>query len=660
MERGLSQTTSLNICGIEARYTPSGKAGARLEFFHAAADEQDPAARSGDIVGRYTGGRPAPSMEFSKSVQAWLKSCYGHAKCSRTFSGSQQINSYNSPLPTRCVHICRPETNGPLQFTLRDTSGETGRYITLSHRWNDETSTSSTTRDNVSQRLQGEGLGELPLLFTDAFTLAFQLGIPYVWIDSLCIVQSDMDEWKTESCRMADYYQRSVFTVACPGAGIDTGLFDKAAPIESSRLPLIRLPYRDRSGQQQGHFYLFQSEKAMRTRYRKDVTDSDLLTRGWVFQEWILSRRIVCYTRSGLFFLCQQDYPRNQLGEGVTSQGPAIQGISNFDFSLKFTVPGLYDQEEPGDNQKAWEEVIEAYSGLRLTKAAQDRLVALSGIVDEFRHVLDKSNHGPGDLPGHETVAKSVYITGLWLHHVNDRGLLWEQVSKGVHERIKRFPTWSWASLYAQVRWVESRPPPPRHFSNTHPDPVTTNIDMATPLNQTWAEVSSPSSTAMANPTDHAAPNEQLMVLCLHAKLQPVILGQFFSSIEEKQIVSDLAWRRPRVGMDNWRMVASPLDPDHIAGWASIEHPEMQIDENNPVDSHEAVYALHVSTVWHVPGGFPLGYMQGIHHVYNVLFVRRAQNTRDGYYERVGVGRLFGREVDQGLKHAAAADIFLI
>ncbi|KAK0716019.1 hypothetical protein B0H67DRAFT_487753, partial [Lasiosphaeris hirsuta] len=67
----------------------------------------------------------------------------------------------------------------------RDTSGETGRYMTVSHRWNDDTNKSSTTRGNLSRRLQREGLSTLPLLFTDAFTLASQLDIPYAWIDSL-------------------------------------------------------------------------------------------------------------------------------------------------------------------------------------------------------------------------------------------------------------------------------------------------------------------------------------------------------------------------------------------------------------------------------------------------------------------------------------------
>ncbi|KAK3353974.1 hypothetical protein B0T25DRAFT_223712 [Lasiosphaeria hispida] len=257
----------------------------------------------------------------------------------------------------------------------------------------------------------------------------------------------------------------------------------------------------------------------------------------------------------------------------------------------------------------------------------------------------------------------SAYIAGLWLHRIKDRGLLWEQFNKGVHQRITTLPTWSWASIHAQVRWMDHRP-----SDQSPPDAVTTHIGKATVLKQTWAEINlinNQPSSAITTPTGHSTPDAQVMVLCLHAKIQHVILGQFFSSEEDKQLVGDLAWRRPMVGMDSWRTVASPLDPKHIAGWASIEHPDMQIDKIDPnrdpgTPHGEIVCALYVSTVPGVPGGIPLGYLSTAHHVYNVLFVRRARNTRDGYYERVGVGRLFGREMDQGLKQATAKEVYLI
>ncbi|KAK0724182.1 hypothetical protein B0H67DRAFT_640749 [Lasiosphaeris hirsuta] len=61
-------------------------------------------------------------------------------------------------------------------------------------------------------------------------------------------------------------------------------------------------------------------------------------------------------------------------------------------------------------------------------------------------------------------------------------------------------------------------------------------------------------------------PRKRFPILCLHAKLQPVILGEYFHSEQDKQISQFLASRVDDSGVENWRMVASPLDGERIAG----------------------------------------------------------------------------------------------
>ncbi|KAH8745635.1 hypothetical protein BGZ57DRAFT_713307, partial [Hyaloscypha finlandica] len=92
-----------------------------------------------------------------------------------------------SPLPTRVIEVTRE--GGYQRLYLRNTDGLHGAYITLTHHWNDRTELCKTTTENYEERLLAGEFGELPQLFWDAFVIAEKLGIKYIWIDSICIIQ---------------------------------------------------------------------------------------------------------------------------------------------------------------------------------------------------------------------------------------------------------------------------------------------------------------------------------------------------------------------------------------------------------------------------------------------------------------------------------------
>src|SRR2546423_15026229 len=105
-----------------------------------------PAAENNDVIGRYLGHNPA-SEEHYATVRNWIKECSAHEKCNQTVSGSTSINAYQSPLPARCIEISR----GAKRIGLRKTEGTRGAYITLTHRWNQETEACKTTTDNYGE-----------------------------------------------------------------------------------------------------------------------------------------------------------------------------------------------------------------------------------------------------------------------------------------------------------------------------------------------------------------------------------------------------------------------------------------------------------------------------------------------------------------------------
>lgn len=260
-----------------------------------------------------------------QAVKTWHGKCsHNHPECNKTFSKTETIDVNNAPLPSRCVKFLRDPHSDHFLYRLRETRGLQGKYIILSHRWNAKvTKASSTTWENYERRVErfpGSTSGEeksgsrwtlgqeLNDLFIDIGTLAVSLDIKYVWIDSICIVQQDTTDWKNEAAMMAAYYQNAWLTVAATKTVTEGGGFLHQTTMGPSSIPRVsRLPYRNREGRQEIHFYLQGLPGSTpQQEYEDNIINSDLLNRGWVFQEWILSPRILCFSALAPFLVCAE------------------------------------------------------------------------------------------------------------------------------------------------------------------------------------------------------------------------------------------------------------------------------------------------------------------------------------------------------------------
>ena len=72
--------------------------------------------------------------------------------------------------------------------------------------------------DSLEDHKKGIPLEKLPRTIRDAIKISQSLGISYLWVDALCIIQGDKDDWTKESARMADVYRNSVVTIAASSA----------------------------------------------------------------------------------------------------------------------------------------------------------------------------------------------------------------------------------------------------------------------------------------------------------------------------------------------------------------------------------------------------------------------------------------------------------
>jgi hypothetical protein len=96
----------------------------------------------------------------------------------------------------RVIYVGVPKDSGYTSDFMRLVCAlKTSRqeYVALSHYWGDlsieQKKAYYTTQDNIGQRLKGFSLSELPKTFQDAVKVTRELGVLYLWIDSLCIIQ---------------------------------------------------------------------------------------------------------------------------------------------------------------------------------------------------------------------------------------------------------------------------------------------------------------------------------------------------------------------------------------------------------------------------------------------------------------------------------------
>ncbi|KAF2136187.1 uncharacterized protein K452DRAFT_140008 [Aplosporella prunicola CBS 121167] len=143
-------------------------------------------------------------------IQSWL------SRCESTCHPSLK----DFPLPTRLIDV---GTNFNNEAKLIETRGHTemlgSRYVTLSYCWGDPESQLKTTRAKLKNHKERIPLEELSQTCHDAIMLTRCLGIKYLWVDALCIVQGDEKDWEAESSSMFDIYRNAHLTIVDLNAG---------------------------------------------------------------------------------------------------------------------------------------------------------------------------------------------------------------------------------------------------------------------------------------------------------------------------------------------------------------------------------------------------------------------------------------------------------
>jgi hypothetical protein len=318
-----------------------------------------------------------------------------------------------------------------------DTHEMIPEYATLSHCWGPpEKHPLLTTRHNIGDRMLHIAMEDLSQTFRDAVQMTRRLGVRYLWIDSLCILQGDEDDWAKESMCMSAIYGNSYCTLAALGsADNNKGLCQVSNMAESigsfvdlrfehqqERPVNIRIfeQHQPRGWQQA---YDGDCDALRASDYSKQF--SPLRFRAWTLQEKELSLRTIHFGRDQLLWECCE--------MKATAQRPwKEKNMGSFDTSRMLL------RNVEGGNQRTmrwhWYALVQDFSCRSLT-VNTDKLPALAGLARQYAACF----------PG------SRYVAGLWSTHL-PVGLLW-RTATSLSRRYTSYiaPTWSWASLDTSI-----------------------------------------------------------------------------------------------------------------------------------------------------------------------------------------------------------------
>ncbi|OAX82854.1 hypothetical protein ACJ72_02795 [Emergomyces africanus] len=424
------------------------KSGRRFEIqIFCTDDDNCPIPDSWDYipVSRRTSPRTDSDMALA-TIKGWIASCIVTHYTPECFCDTPD----NPPLPTRVVDVGLDDGS----VKLIEARGIKAKYICLSHCWG-LAQIITTTKSNITEHKRRIPWTSLSKTFRDAISLTRALGFKYIWIDSLCIIQDDAGDWNVESANMAAIYTNGHLTIAATqsanGAG---GLYRDTPDFEVTGKTPGPLPDQlDRSDKGGEAYRLFFRERIdhhidMEVTPNNSFTGNPtathypLLTRAWVYQERMLSTRILHFSRYELFFECRSSIfceCDDIEFHGSSPETPiALFKIEHAEALRDYTSSWAEEFQEDIRYQGAslWRTIVSCYTALLLTMS-KDRLPAISGIAK--------------DLAARR---KSRYLAGVWEESIND-DLLWSVHWRSRHQKARPYPrnapTWSWASTESCV-----------------------------------------------------------------------------------------------------------------------------------------------------------------------------------------------------------------
>lgn len=242
----------------------------------------------------------------------------------------------------------------------------------------------------MEERSKGIEFHDLPKTFQDAVSVTRSLGIRYLWIDSLCILQGDVHDWEVESGRMAEVYGNVHLVIAASMSWSSSSSFIDQHKDGSNIFSTTHLTpcwsthvgdIKNANGSVSSIYKRNMNPLLMSCSFHNPhrMKASPLNEREWAFQENLLARRIVHFTDGELLWECLECLKCECIQINNSLQAGEMRGITRrSQFVPCATVAS------GTTNHDLWLGLIMHYSTLKLTHES-DRLPALSGLAKKWQ-----------------------------------------------------------------------------------------------------------------------------------------------------------------------------------------------------------------------------------------------------------------------------------
>ncbi|KAI5467244.1 heterokaryon incompatibility protein-domain-containing protein [Mariannaea sp. PMI_226] len=353
-------------------------------------------------------------------------------------------------LPTRVLDI--DPSLGPMLRLQPTTSDSRENYVALSYSWGGPQPL-TTIQANISKLMAGIDISALPQTLQDAVHVTRRLGVRYLWIDALCIIQDSEQDKLAEIGRMGAIYRNATVTLAASYSRTASDGFLKACTdhkLSSSCIIPVSLPGSPRLGE---------VTLAVEKDEWRSIFPEPLRTRGWAFQEAILSQRLLIFSKYDLRCHCRFEHGRSlNLGNLAQYNEPTLYNLGTRHFERLDSNLKMYGDNwmQPWFLSDMWEAMLRDFT-LRALTVPDDRPHAMQGIANELLQSRHLSNN-----------MDKTYVAGTWMACLPDH-LLWCRFPHPVLSpdefgsstrlppnltRSNRAPTWSWCSLDCPI-WLK-------------------------------------------------------------------------------------------------------------------------------------------------------------------------------------------------------------
>jgi hypothetical protein len=360
-----------------------------------------------------------------QQVSKWLKQCLSDHQYDQC--GSERLRG-QFYVPDRLIKVPAQEDDAVLLDLSRWNNRKLGTalptYAALSYCWGTAQGL-TTTHATLHQRSIGIPWHSLPETSKDALVLCRALGIEYLWIDSLCIIQDDENDWLCQSGHMHKIYGHAIIVIAADAASDSNGgcfirrsgtsVFKSNAPKGTTESPTVLVQRRV------SHNLRF---------YPPSILDGGrwpLSMRAWALQERLLATRIVHFTADEIMWECSG---------GIFCECKLMDTVPQM--SLRRSYASAVSAHSTDKRAASWCEIVQTYTSKLLTRDT-DRLPAILGLAKRLE------DHNMGS-----------YMAGIWTEYLL-KMVSWQSIGFGImsHRRPSNYtaPTWSWASVVGPIAW---------------------------------------------------------------------------------------------------------------------------------------------------------------------------------------------------------------